>query len=89
MREVKTWVYLRLHFARACVHLRGRNQNNLYARQRKFFRVCTPSLGQSKLSDVHCNLLANEIQDTSAFKWGFYDLRKLARLFGHPTQVFT
>ena len=38
-------------------------------------------------------LLANEIQDTSALQWVFWDLRvlvrKLASPFGHPTQVST
>ena len=100
-RQFKTWVYLRLRLARACVHLRwlamtcthfGRDQ------------ICTQVKASfspfGHLTQVNARwvasidgLLANEVQDMSALKWFFCDssvlVRKLAGPFGHPTQVST
>ena len=63
-RKLKTWCYLRLRLARACVRLRWLaltcddlrslwSRSNLHASQSKFFTVWPPNLSQRKLIDVH------------------------------------
>ena len=57
------------------------------------FTIWPRNPNQHKLSDVlHCIInQLKEIQDMSALNWAFWDLRvlvrKLANVFGHPTQV--
>ena len=61
-------------FVMTCVHF-SPDQNNLHRRRVfKFLTVCAPNPSPSKLSGVHCNLLANEIQDMTALKWVFMQL---------------
>ena len=99
--KLKTWVYLWLRLARACVHLRwlamtcahfGRNQICTQVRAR-FSPFGHPSQVKARWVTSISLSLANEIQDMSALKWVFCDsrvlVRKLASPFGHPTQVST
>ena len=100
-RKLKTWVYLRLRLARACMHLRwlamtcahfGRDQICTQVKA-SFSPFGHPTqVNASWVTSINL-LLANEIQDMSALKWVFCDLRvlvrKLASPFGHPTQVST
>ena len=101
-RKLKTWVYLRLRLARACVHLRwlamacahfGRNQ---FCTQVKasFSPFGHPTQVKASWVTSINGLLANEIQDMSALKCFFFCdsrvlVRKLASAFGHPTQIST
>jgi len=90
--NLKPWPNVHLRwFAMTCAHF-GRDQ------------ICTQvdasfspfghpiQVNASWVTSINL-LLANEIQDMSALKWVFCDLRVLARKlaspFGHPTQVST
>ena len=100
-RKLKTWVYFQLRLARPCVPLRwlamacahfGRDHIWTQADAR-FSPFGHPTeVNASWVTPINL-LLTNEIQDMSALKWVFCDLRvivrKLACPFGHPTQVTT
>ena len=100
-RKFSTCVYLRLRLGRACVHLRwlamtcahfGRDQICMQV-DASFSPFGHPTqVNASWVTSINL-LLANEIQDMSALKWDFCNFcvlgRKLASLFGHPSQVST
>ena len=81
-RKLKTWVYLRLRLARACVHLRwlamtwthfGRDQICTQV-DASFSPFGHPTqVNASWVTSINL-LLANEIQDMSALKWVFLRL---------------
>ena len=94
-------VYLRLRLARTCVHLRwlamtcahfGRDQICTQVKA-SFSPFGHPTQVNASWVTFINLLLANEIQDISAWKWVFCDsrvlARKLASAFGHPTQDST
>ena len=99
--KLKTLVYLRLCLARPCVHLRwlamtcpqfGRDQNCTQVKASFSLFGHRTQVNASWVTSINL-LSANEIQEKTALKWVFSDLRvlvrKLACLFGHPTQAFT
>ena len=100
-RKWKTWIYLRLRLAKACVHLRwfamtcahfGRDQ---ICTQDKaaFLPFGHPTQVDASWVTAINLLLVNELQDMSALKYFFCDsrvlVRKLTSAFGHPMQVST
>ena len=99
--KLKTWVYLRHRLARTCVYLRwlamtcahfGRDQICTQVKA-SFSPFGHPTqVNTSWVTSINL-LLANEIQDMSALKWVFCNLRvlvrRLASAFGHSTQVST
>ena len=100
-RKWKTWVYLRLRLAKACLHLRwlamtcahfGRDQICTQVKT-SFSPFGHPTkVDASWVTSINL-LLANETQNMSALKWVFCDsrvlVRKLTSAFGHPKQVST
>ena len=100
-RKLKTLVYLRLRLARTCVYLRwlamtcahfGRDQICTQVKA-SFLPFGHPTQVNARWVTSINLLLANEIQDMSALKWVFCNLRvlvrRLASAFAHSTEVST
>ena len=97
-RKLKTWVYLRLRLAKACMRLRwlamtcahlGRDQICTQVKA-SFSPFRHPTqVNASWVASINL-LLANEIQDMSALKWFFLQLactfEETCSAFGHPCQ---